>query len=83
MKFISRITRIHHRCRVPVRGPRPNMSFRYARWSFISGFAGTMAIIKATTIVGHPLLIGSFGAPAVLLFGVTILLVMAIFITMN
>lgn len=70
-RVIHRITRIHHRCRVPMRGPRPDMSLRYALWSFISGVAGILAIIKATTLVGHPLLIGSFGASAVLLFGAT------------
>lgn len=69
LRMIHRITRVHHRCRVPVRGPRPDMSFRYALWSFISGVAGILAIIEATTLVGHPLLIGSFGASAVLLFG--------------
>lgn len=45
------------------------MSLRYALWSFISGVAGIMAIIEATRLVGYPLLIGSFGASAVLLFG--------------
>ena len=71
LRIIHRITRVHHRCRVPVWGPRPEMSLRYALWSFISGVAGILAIIKATTLVGHPLLIGSFGASAVLLFGAT------------
>lgn len=69
LKIIYRIARVQRHCRAPVRGPRPEMSLRYALWSFISGIAGILAIIKATTLVGHPLLIGSFGASAVLLFG--------------
>jgi len=47
------------------------MSLRYAIWSFISGTVGILAISEITTLVGHPLLIGSFGASAVLLFGAT------------
>ena len=58
-------------CKAPFRGPRPPMSLRYAFWSFLSSTAGILAICKITTLVGHPLLIGSFGASAVLLFGAT------------
>ena len=47
------------------------MSLRYAVWSFISGTLGILAICQITTLVGQPLLIGSFGASAVLLFGAT------------
>jgi len=47
------------------------MSLRYALWSFLSGTAGILAIHWITELVGHPLLIGSFGASAVLLFGAT------------
>lgn len=47
------------------------MSLRYAIWSFLSATLGILAICKITTMVGHPLLIGSFGASAVLLFGAT------------
>lgn len=42
---------------------------RYALWSFLSGTLGILAIHWITDLVGHPLLIGSFGASAVLLFG--------------
>lgn len=45
------------------------MSLRYAVWSFLSSTLGILAICEITTLVGHPLLIGSFGASAVLLFG--------------
>ncbi|MHB8122753.1 MAG: HPP family protein [Desulfuromonadaceae bacterium] len=55
----------------PLRGPRPPMSLRYAIWSFISATLGILAIYGITNLVGHPLLIGSFGASAVLLFGAT------------
>lgn len=55
----------------PLRGPRPTMSLRYALWSFISATLGILAIYGITTLVGRPLLIGSFGASAVLLFGAT------------
>lgn len=47
------------------------MSLKYAFWSFVSGTLGILAIFGITDLVGHPLLIGSFGASAVLLFGVT------------
>ena len=59
------------RCRAPIRGERPAMSFKYAFWSFVSGSLGILAIFKITDLVGHQLLIGSFGASAVLLFGAT------------
>jgi len=55
----------------PLRGPRPPMSLRYAIWSFISATLGILAIYGITNLVGRPLLIGSFGASAVLLFGAT------------
>ena len=45
------------------------MSLRYAFWSFLSATMGILAIYEMTMLVGHPLLIGSFGASAVLLFG--------------
>ena len=45
------------------------MSLRYAVWSFVSGTLGILVIVEITTLVGQPLLIGSFGASAVLLFG--------------
>jgi CBS-domain-containing membrane protein len=47
------------------------MSLRYAVWSLLSATLGILAISEVTTLVGQPLLIGSFGASAVLLFGAT------------
>ncbi|MDA8429696.1 MAG: HPP family protein [Geobacteraceae bacterium] len=71
VKIRKRITGLPRRCMAPLRGPRPAMSLRYAFWSFLSGTLGILAICEITTLVGHPLLIGSFGASAVLLFGAT------------
>jgi CBS-domain-containing membrane protein len=67
----KRLARLPRRCKAPLRGPRPVLSLRYALWSFLSGTLGILAILEFTTLVGHPLLIGSFGASAVLLFGAT------------
>nr|WP_320132510.1 HPP family protein [uncultured Holophaga sp.] len=50
----------------PMRG-RPSLKF--AVWSVLSGATGILAILKVATWAGQPLLIGSFGASAVLLFG--------------
>lgn len=47
------------------------MTLNYAFWSFLSGTLGILAIHWLTNLVGYPLLIGSFGASAVLLFGAT------------
>ena len=71
MTIIKRLTGLPQRCKAPLRGPRPPMSLRYAIWSFLSGTLAILAICEITTLVGHPLLIGSFGASAVLLFGAT------------
>lgn len=65
----KRLTKIPGRCKAPLRGQRQQMSLKYAFWSFVSGTLGIVAIFKITEFVGHPLLIGSFGASAVLLFG--------------
>ena len=67
----KRLVRLSLNCKAPLRGLRPPMSLRYAVWSFLSATFGILAICEITTLVGHPLLIGSFGASAVLLFGAT------------
>ena len=64
-----RLFQIPAKMKAPLRGQRLAMSFKYAFWSFVSGTAGILAIHLTTTMVGFPLLIGSFGASAVLLFG--------------
>lgn len=71
MTIKKRLSGLPERCKAPLWGARPPMSLLYAIWSFISATLGIMAICKITTLVGHPLLIGSFGASAVLLFGAT------------
>jgi CBS-domain-containing membrane protein len=69
--IMKRLTGLPQRCRAPFRGPRQQMSLRYAFWSFLTATLGILPISEITTMVGHPLLIGSFGASAVLLFGAT------------
>jgi len=71
LSILGRISGFPRRCKAPVWGPRPIMSLRYAVWSFLSATLGILAICEVTTLVGYPLLIGSFGASAVLLFGAT------------
>ena len=44
---------------------------KYAVWSLVSSTLAILAIYGVAKLSGHPLLIGSFGASAVLLFGVT------------
>lgn len=67
----GRLGQLPGRWRVPMWGPRPDTTLKYAVWSFISGTTGILVIYLVTDLVGtpHPLLIGSFGASAVLLFG--------------
>ncbi|MDW7645396.1 MAG: HPP family protein [Desulfuromonadales bacterium] len=47
----------------------PSMPPIFVLWSFVGGTLGILAIHGVTFLVGQPLLIGSFGASAVLLFG--------------
>jgi CBS-domain-containing membrane protein len=68
---LGRVAKIPLQWRAPLWGPRPVMSAKYALWSFLSGTLGILAIFLVTNLVGYPLLIGSFGASAVLLFGAT------------
>jgi CBS-domain-containing membrane protein len=68
-KLARRVTQVPGRWRVPMFGPRPAMTLKYAVWSFLSGTLGILAIYWVTELSGHPLVIGSFGASAVLLFG--------------
>ncbi|NMC73103.1 MAG: HPP family protein [Geobacteraceae bacterium] len=45
------------------------LSLKYALWGSISGSLAILALVLVSRTSGHPLLIGSFGASAVLLFG--------------
>jgi CBS-domain-containing membrane protein len=67
----DRLAKIPGQCQAPLWGPRPAMTVKYAVWSFLSGSLGILAIFMVTNLIGYPLLIGSFGASAVLLFGAT------------
>lgn len=67
----ARVSGVPSRWRAPMYGPRPPISKKYALWSFLSGTFGILAIVWVTDFVGYPLLIGSFGASAVLLFAAT------------
>lgn len=50
-------------------GSHSPLSPKYAIWGAVSGTIAVLAILIVTRFAGHPLLIGSFGASAVLLFG--------------
>lgn len=65
----GRLAKVPRQWQAPLFGPRPAMTAKYAVWSFLSGTLGILAIVFVTDLVGYPLLIGSFGASAVLLFG--------------
>lgn len=67
----KRLARVRRKCKAPIRGLRPAMTLRYALWGFLSATIAILAICQITALVGHQLLIGSFGASAVLLFGAT------------
>ena len=71
MTIRKRLIGVPRRCMAPLRGPRPKLSLRNAFWSFLSATLGILAIYEITSLSGHPLLIGSFGASAVLLFDAT------------
>lgn len=52
-----------------LRGVHAPRSLKYATWGLLSGTLSILAILAVTKMAGFPLLIGSFGASAVLLFG--------------
>ncbi|WP_425270158.1 HPP family protein [Leptospira kemamanensis] len=56
--------------KAPLRAKRNKLSLRFAIWSFISSTTAIWSILLITNLSGHSLLIGSFGATAVLLFAV-------------
>ncbi|BCS54433.1 membrane protein [Geobacter sp. SVR] len=64
-----RVRRLPGKMRGRLRGHHAPLSLKYALWGLISGTASILAILTVTHMAGHPLLIGSFGASAVLLFG--------------
>lgn len=48
---------------------RPVRSWKHAVWGFVAAVCGILAITGVASLTGHELLIGSFGATAVLLYG--------------
>jgi len=70
--LFARVRGLPARWRVPRSPVRGAPSKKHALWSCLSGALGVLATVWVTEWVGHPLLIGSFGASAVLLFGVTV-----------
>jgi len=64
-----RLIRLPGKMKGHFRGSHQPLSFKYAVWGSVSGTLCILAILLLTKLAGHPLLIGSFGASAVLLFG--------------
>jgi CBS-domain-containing membrane protein len=46
------------------------LSWKYAIWGMVSGTVSIFVLLEIAKKTGYPLLVGSFGASAVLLFGV-------------
>ncbi|MBJ6725049.1 HPP family protein [Geomesophilobacter sediminis] len=65
----QRLVRVPVKMKGKLRGERAPLSKKYAVWGVLSGTASILAIFAVTQLAGCPLLIGSFGASAVLLFG--------------
>lgn len=64
-----RLARVPLKMKGKLRAKHAPISAKYALWSMLSGTASILAIFAVTRLAGYPLLIGSFGASAVLLFG--------------
>ncbi|MHC1697518.1 MAG: HPP family protein [Geobacteraceae bacterium] len=65
----QRLSRMPGKMKGTLRGTHAPKSLKYATWGLVSGSLSILAIIAVTELAGFPLLIGSFGASAVLLFG--------------
>lgn len=66
----DRLRRFPGKLRAPLRPlTRPVRSWKHAIWGFVAGACGILAITGVAALLGHSLLIGSFGASAVLLYG--------------
>lgn len=64
-----RLARVPAKMKGTLRAKQSPISLKYALWGMLSGTASILAIFAVTRMAGYPLLIGSFGASAVLLFG--------------
>ncbi len=67
--MMKRLYNIPGKMKGRLRGTYAPRSLKFALWGFVSGTVSILAIHAVTKVAGHPLLIGSFGASAVLLFG--------------
>jgi CBS-domain-containing membrane protein len=65
----KRLSYMPGKMRGKLRGVHAPRSLKYATWGLLSGTLSILAILAVTKMAGFPLLIGSFGASAVLLFG--------------
>jgi CBS-domain-containing membrane protein len=65
----KRFARLPGKMRGKLKEPYQSLSLKYALWGSLSGTVAILAILLVSRMSGHPLLIGSFGASAVLLFG--------------
>jgi CBS-domain-containing membrane protein len=65
----KRLARLPGKMKGKLRGTHSQISIKYATWGMLSGTVSILAILAVTKMAGYPLLIGSFGASAVLLFG--------------
>jgi len=61
------LSRLPGKMKGKLRGTHAPRSLKYAIWGLVSGTLSVLAIFAVTSIAGFPLLIGSFGASAVLL----------------
>ncbi|WP_411823874.1 HPP family protein [Leptospira sp. 'Mane'] len=66
----QRLKRLPSKIKAPLSIKRNKVSLKFAIWSFISSSLSIWSILAVTEWFGHPLLVGSFGASAVLLFAV-------------
>ena len=65
----KRLARLPGKMKGKLKGTHAPLSIKYAIWGMLSGTVSILAILAVTKMAGYPLLIGSFGASAVLLFG--------------
>ncbi|MCM0080726.1 HPP family protein [Geomonas sp. Red32] len=65
----TRLKNVPIKMKGSLRGAPEPVSMKYAVWGLVSGMSSILAIFAMTRMAGYPLLIGSFGASAVLLFG--------------
>lgn len=66
----DRLRRFPGKLRAPLSpASRPARCWKHAVWGFIAATCGLLALAGVTSLTGHGLIIGSFGASAVLLYG--------------